>query len=68
MSSQAVTQNTEAASLARVIEAEETEITPDVARYLLSMHLPYADRVRVDELSAGARVGSLTDAEAAGAR
>jgi hypothetical protein len=63
MSSQVVTQNTEAAILARVIEADETEITPDVARYLLSMQLPDADRGRVDELSAKARSGSLTDAE-----
>jgi hypothetical protein len=65
MSSQALTQNTEAAILARVIEADETEITPDVARYLLSMQLPDADRDRVDELSARARAGSLTDAEKA---
>jgi hypothetical protein len=65
MSSQFLTQNTEAAILARVIEADETEITPDVARYLISMQLPDADRGRVDELSARARVGSLTDAEGA---
>lgn len=63
MSSQIVAQNTEAAILARVIEADETEITPDVARYLLSMQLPDADRDRVDELSARARAGSLTGAE-----
>src|SRR5665213_1037522 len=65
MNSQVLTQNTEAAILARVIEADETEITPDVARYLLSMQLPDADRDRVDELSARARVGLLTDAEVA---
>ena len=44
MSSQVLTQNSEAAILARVIEADESEITPDVARYLLSMQLPDADR------------------------
>ncbi len=65
MSSQVLTQNTEAAILARVIEADETEITPDVARYLLSMQLPNADRDRVDELSAKARSGSLSNAEEA---
>jgi hypothetical protein len=65
MSSQVLTRNTEAAILARVIEADETEITVDVARYLLSMQLPDADRDRVDELSAKARSGSLTDAEEA---
>ena len=65
MSSQVLTPNTEAAILARIIEADATGITPDVARYLLSMQLPDADRDRVDELSAKARSGSLTDAEAA---
>jgi hypothetical protein len=65
MRSQVLVQNTEAAILARVIEADETEITPDVARYLLSLQLPDADRDRVDELSGKARSGSLTDAEEA---
>jgi hypothetical protein len=63
MGSQAFTQNTEAAILARIIEADEKEVTPDVARYLLSMQLPEADRERVDELSARARSGSLTTTE-----
>jgi hypothetical protein len=63
MSSQVFAQDTEAAILARVIEADEHEITPDVARYLLSMQLPDTDRNRVDELSAKARSGSLTGAE-----
>lgn len=65
MSSRIVAQNTEAAILTRVIEADEFEITPDVARYLLSMQLPDADRERVDELSAKARSGSLTQTEEA---
>ena len=65
MSSHVLTPNTEAAILARVIEADGTEITPDVARYLLSMQLPVADRNRVDELSARARAGLLTQAEEA---
>lgn len=65
MSSQVIEPNTEAAILARVIEADQKEITPDVARYLLSMQLPEADRARVNELSAKARSGSLTGAEAA---
>jgi hypothetical protein len=65
MSSRVLTQNTEAAILARVVEADESEITPDVARYLLSMQLPEADGRRVDELSAKARAGSLIEAEAA---
>jgi hypothetical protein len=65
MISQVLAQNTEAAILARIIEAEENEITPDVARYLLSMQLTDTDRDRVDELSAKVRSGSLTVAEEA---
>ena len=65
MSSQVVARNTEAVILARIIEADESEVTPDVARYLLSMQLPQADRNRVDELSAKARAGSLSAAEEA---
>src|SRR5215472_12243261 len=64
MSSQVLTPNTEAAILARVIESDATPITPEVARYLLSMQLPRADEERVNELSARARAGSLSEAEA----
>ena len=63
MSSQLVTPNTEAAILARIIQSEERELTPEVARYLLSMKLPASDEERVQELSAKARSGSLTDSE-----
>ena len=63
MSSQVVTANTEAAILARVIESDPSAITPDVARYLLSMQLPVADQERVQELSAKAREGSLSESE-----
>jgi hypothetical protein len=62
MSSLVAGPNTEAAILARVIESDSAAITPEVARYLLSMHLPEADRERVDQLSAKARAGSLTEA------
>jgi len=64
MSSHVVTSNTEAAILARVIESDTGAITPDVARYLLSMQLPRADEERVNELSAKARAGSLSEGEA----
>jgi len=64
MSSQVVTPNTEAAILARMLEPDERELTPDAARYLLSIKLPAGDEDRVDELSAKARAGSLTAAEA----
>ncbi|MGH9622500.1 MAG: hypothetical protein ACRD45_22685 [Bryobacteraceae bacterium] len=63
MSSQAVTPNTEAAILARIIQTDEKELTPEAARYLLSMKLPESDENRVNELSAKARAGSLTEAE-----
>jgi len=63
MSSQVITLNTEAAILARIIQTDERELTPDAARYLLSMRLPSGDEDRVNELSAKARAGSLTEAE-----
>ncbi len=63
MSSQLVTPNTEAAILARIIQADEQELTPDAARYLLSMKLPSKDEDRVNELSAKARTGSLSETE-----
>jgi hypothetical protein len=64
MSSQVVTPNTEAAILARVLETEQKEMTPEIAQYFLAMKLPRSDEDRVNELSAKAREGSLTDAEA----
>ena len=64
MNSQAAAPNTEAAILARIIRAGEDPLTPEVAQYLLSMRLPAGDDERVNELSAKARTGSLTDAEA----
>jgi hypothetical protein len=63
MSSQVITPNTEAAILARITQTDERELTPDAARYLLSMRLPSSDEERVNELSAKARAGSLTEAE-----
>jgi hypothetical protein len=59
MSSQVVTPDTEAVILARVIETDQDEMTPGVARHWLAMRLPRADGARVDELSAKARSGSL---------
>jgi len=64
MSSRVLTPNTEAAILARIIQADEQELTPDAARCLLSMRLPSRDEDRVNELSAKARAGSLSQAEA----
>jgi len=64
VSSHVLTPNTEAAILARVIQSDASAITPDVARYLLSMRLPPADEEHVNELSAKARAGSLGESEA----
>jgi hypothetical protein len=63
MSSQVITPNSEAAILARILQADERQLTPEAARYLLSMKLPPADEDRVNQLSAKAREGSLTEAE-----
>jgi hypothetical protein len=63
MSSQVITPNTEAAILARIIQSDERPLMPQAAQYLLSMKLPSGDEDRVNELSAKARAGSLTDAE-----
>lgn len=63
MDSEAVAPNTEAAILARMILADEDPISHEVALYLLSMRSPASDEERVNELSAKAQAGSLTDAE-----
>lgn len=63
MSFQVATPNTEAAILARIIQREEKELTPEVARYLLAMKLPSRDEERVNELSAKARSGALSESE-----
>jgi hypothetical protein len=63
MSSQVLTTNTESAILARILQADEQELTLDAARYWLSVKIPASDQDRVDELSAKARAGSLTEAE-----
>src|SRR4051812_42817418 len=60
MSSQVITPNTEATILARLVQAEDQELTPEAARYWLSLKLPASDEERVNELSAKARAGSLT--------
>jgi hypothetical protein len=63
MSSQVLTPNTESAMPARILQADENELTLDAARYWLSVKLPVSDQDRMDELSAKARAGSLSEAE-----
>jgi len=50
--------------LARILQADGQELTPEAARYWLSVKLPASDQDRVDDLSAKARAGSLSEAEA----
>ena len=63
MSSHLATPNTEASILTRIIESDERELSPEIARYLTSIKLPPEDEARVNELSAKARAGSLSDSE-----
>jgi len=46
-----------------IIRDDDQPLTPDAARYLLSMRLPASDEDRVNELSEKAQAGSLTEAE-----
>jgi hypothetical protein len=63
MSSHVLTPNSESAILARILHEDAPQLTPDAARYWLSVTLPASDQERVDELSAKARTGSLSEAE-----
>jgi len=60
---QVATPNTEASILARVIQSDERELSPEIARYLISIKLPPTDEARVNEPSAKARAGSLSESE-----
>ena len=64
MSSQVVTPNTEAAILQRIlVESDEAKLSAEAAQYFLSVKLPPDDEDRVNELSAKARAGNLTELE-----
>jgi|SRR5262245_41130065 len=49
----------------RVFVPDPKHITADQANYLLDVHFPKADLKRIDDLSAGAAKGTLTEEEAA---
>lgn len=55
--------NNETAIFGRLIEPEREELTPDVARYILSLCFPKADQKRMNQLAAKARAGTLTKRE-----
>lgn len=59
MSSQVTTPQTEAAILARLIERPQSDLSPPVAEYLLSIRFDDSDIARMDELSEFARQGTL---------
>ncbi len=53
----------EAAILSRIIEPEQPDLTPDLARVILRWKFPPADRERVLELLKNAKAGTITRAE-----
>jgi uncharacterized protein YnzC (UPF0291/DUF896 family) len=56
---------TEADILQRLIEADEGEMSPETARYILALTLPRCDQQRMDQLSDKARLERLTAEEQA---
>jgi hypothetical protein len=64
MSSQVISPNTEAAILARLIQARDS-VSPDVAKYFLSIDFAADDTARMNVLAERAREGNLTAEEAA---
>jgi hypothetical protein len=56
---------TEAALLERIIEPAHGTLTPDVARYLLTLAFRPEDQQRLEDLATKERAGSLTPAEQA---
>lgn len=49
----------------RTIQPTERGLTPDAARYFLKLEFADADRTRMNELSARARAGLLSESEEA---
>ncbi len=58
-----VTENSHAAIFGRLIESDQEDLPPDLARYLLRLAFPTQDRGRVNELAAKSREGSLNAEE-----
>lgn len=55
--------NTQTTILDRALGSTSPGMTPDAARFLLSIHLDPSDEQRANELAEKARIGSLTDEE-----
>jgi hypothetical protein len=58
-----VTENSHAAIFGRLIESDQEDLPPDLARYLLRLAFPTQNRARVNELAAKSREGSLNAEE-----
>jgi hypothetical protein len=58
-----VTGNSHAAIFGRLIESDQEDLSPDLARYLLRLAFPPQDRARVNQLAAKSREGSLNAEE-----
>ena len=59
--------NVEPAIWARIIQPDVANLDPRAAEYFLSWDFPPADHDRMEELAEKARLGTITDAELAGA-
>jgi hypothetical protein len=65
MNSQLVNRNTESGILARLVRNRRDDLSRDAADFLLSFRFDDDDVLRMNELSEMARLGTLSDAEAA---
>ncbi len=59
----AATDTFESAILARLLELDSKEMSPEVARYVIELNFPDDDRQRMNELAALAREGELSEGE-----
>ena len=57
------TDTSEAAIITRLLKLDENELSPEAARFVLKINFPESDHVRMNDLAAKARAGTLTDAE-----
>ncbi|HSE98418.1 MAG TPA: hypothetical protein VLD57_09160 [Blastocatellia bacterium] len=55
--------SSEAALWGRLLEPDSSELSPEAARYLLTLCFPPPDIARMHELAEKARAGSLTSSE-----
>jgi hypothetical protein len=61
MRSQVLTPSGEAAIWARLIESQEGELTPEAAKYLLTLRFSDEDQARVQDLADRSQEGTLSE-------